>query len=193
MTSRPITMDEFKTIIQTILDGGYNFRPNPTIALLAQMQASCGLRINDCLRVRLKDIYKSEDGQNHYRIKIKEQKTGKWRDTIFYADLYFKLSEYCIEHGRKKDEPIFNLTSRAVSKYLKKVTEYLDLDGVGTHSFRKLYATEIFKNSDLLTVSMALMHSNINTTVRYLAKNPRLDSVLEECGSKLLNIEVTNK
>ena len=139
----------------------------------------------------LKDIYKSED--NHYRIKVKEQKTGKWRDTIFYADLYFKLSEYCIEHGRKKDEPIFNLTSRAVSKYLKKVTEYLDLDGVGTHSFRKLYATEIFKNSDLLTVSMALMHSNINTTVRYLAKNPRLDSVLEECGSKLLNIEVTNK
>lgn len=191
MTSRPITMDEFKTIIQTISDGGYNFRPNPTIALLAQMQASCGLRINDCLRVRLKDIYKSED--NHYRIKIKEQKTGKYRDTIFYADLYFKLSEYCIEHGRKKDEPIFNLTSRAVSKYLKKVTEYLDLDGVGTHSFRKLYATEIFKNSDLLTVSMALMHSNINTTVRYLAKNPHLDSVLEECGSKLLNIEVKHK
>ncbi|MBR5022678.1 MAG: tyrosine-type recombinase/integrase [Oscillospiraceae bacterium] len=191
MTSRPITMEEFKNIVQAIMDGGYNFRPNPTIALLCQMQASCGLRINDCLRVRLKDIYKSED--NHYRIKVKEQKTGKWRDTIFYADLYFKLSEYCIEHGRKKDEPIFNLTSRAVSKYLKKVTEYLDLDGVGTHSFRKLYATEIFKNSDLLTVSMALMHSNINTTVRYLAKNPRLDSVLEECGSKLLNIEVTNK
>ena len=193
MTSRPITMDEYKLIVQTIYDGGCGFRPNSTIALLCQMQASCGLRINDCLRVRLKDIYKSEDSHNHYRIKIKEQKTGKWRDTIFYADLYFKLSEYCIEHGRKKDEPIFNLTSRAVSKYLKKVTEYLDLDGVGTHSFRKLYATEIFKNSDLLTVSMALMHSNINTTVRYLAKNPRLDSVLEECGSKLLNIEVKNK
>ena len=117
MTSRPITMDEYKLIIQTIYDGGCGFRPNPTIALLAQMQASCGLRINDCLRVRLKDIYKSED--NHYRIKIKEQKTGKYRDTIFYADLYFQLSEYCVEHGRKKDEPIFDLTSRAVSKYLK--------------------------------------------------------------------------
>ena len=193
MTSRPITMDEYKLIIQTIYEGGCGFRPNPTIALLCQMQSSCGLRINDCLRVRLKDIYKSEDGQNHYRIKIKEQKTGKWRDTIFYADLYFKLSEYCIEHGRKKDEPIFNLTSRAVSKYLKKVTEYLDLDGVGTHSFRKLFATELFRRTDLLTTSMALLHSNINTTVRYLAKNPHLDSALEEYGSKLLNIEVKHK
>ena len=191
MTSRPITMDEYKLIIQTIYEGGCGFRPNPTIALLAQMQASCGLRINDCLRVRLKDIYKSED--NHYRIKIKEQKTGKYRDTIFYADLYFQLSEYCVEHSRKKDEPIFDLTSRAVSKYLKKVTEYLDLDGVGTHSFRKLFATELFRQTDLLTTSMALLHSNINTTVRYLAKNPHLDSALEECGSKLLNIEVKHK
>ena len=191
MTSRPITMDEYKLIIQTIYEGGCGFRPTPTIALLAQMQASCGLRINDCLRVRLKDIYKSED--NHYRIKIKEQKTGKYRDTIFYADLYFQLSEYCVEHGRKKDEPIFDLTSRAVSKYLKKVTEYLDLDGVGTHSFRKLFATELFRQTDLLTTSMALLHSNINTTVRYLAKNPHLDSALEECGSKLLNIEVKHK
>ena len=191
MTSRPITMDEYKLIIQTIYDGGCGFRPNPTIAVLAQMQASCGLRINDCLRVRLKDIYKSED--NHYRIKIKEQKTGKYRDTIFYADLYFQLSEYCVDHGGRRNIPIFDLTSRAVSKYLKKVTEYLDLDGVGTHSFRKLFATELFRRTDLLTTSMALLHSNINTTVRYLAKNPHLDSALEECGSKLLNIEVKHK
>jgi hypothetical protein len=56
-----------------------------------------------------------------------------------------------------------------------------------------LFSTELARLTDLHTVSIALNHSNINTTVRYIAKNPNVDAALEECGSKLLNIEVKNK
>ncbi len=189
MTSRPLTMEEYKLIIQTMYEQGHcGFRPNPTIALILTIEGSCGLRINDCLRIRLSDIYKTDD--NKFRIKIKEQKTGKYRDSFFYDDLYYKLSEYCVEHGRKKDEPIFQLSSRQVNKYLNKITSYLGLSGnISSHSFRKLFATEIFRLTDIHTVSSVLNHSNINTTVRYLAKNPNVDSALEKCGSKLIIFE----
>lgn len=192
MTSRPITMDEYKLIIQTMYEGGLGFRPNPKIALLLQLEASCGLRVSDSKNICLNNIYKTSD--NHYRLKVKEKKTGKHRDTFFFEDLYYKLSEYCIENGIKKDEPIFKITTRQVNKYLAAVVSYLDLGpDIGTHSFRKLFSTELARLTDLHTVSIALNHSNINTTVRYIAKNPNVDAALEECGSKLLNIEVTNK
>lgn len=115
MTSRPITMDEYKLIIQTMYEGGLGFRPNPKIALLLQLEASCGLRVSDSKSICLNNIYRTSD--NRYRLKIKEKKTGKHRDTFFFEDLYYKLSEYCIENGIKKDEPIFKITTRQVNKY----------------------------------------------------------------------------
>ena len=56
MTSRPITMDEYKLIIQTMYEGGLGFRPNPKIALLLQLEASCGLRVSDSKSICLNNI-----------------------------------------------------------------------------------------------------------------------------------------
>ena len=41
----------------------------------------------------------------------------------------------------------FPVTERAVQKQLHIVCDYLGYDGISTHSFRKWYATEIYKNS----------------------------------------------
>jgi integrase len=107
-----------------------------------------------------------------------------WRPRFRYCDAVIYTPEGALNQSEQK---------AASDRDVKFRTPLLDLDGVGTHSFRKLFATELFRRTDLLTTSMALLHSNINTTVRYLAKNPHLDSALEECGSKLLNIEVKHK
>lgn len=68
------------------------------------------------------------------------------------------------------DEIIFPITERAVQKYLNKVTDYLDLKNIGTHSFRKFYATDIYEKNghDIVLVQKLLQHSSAATTQRYI-------------------------
>ncbi|MDY4404765.1 MULTISPECIES: tyrosine-type recombinase/integrase [Blautia] len=82
-----------------------------------------------------------------------------------------------------KDERIFNLTERAISKQLALVCNYLGFKGIGTHSFRKWYATEIYKNNgyDITLVQRLLQHSSAAITQRYIGIEPqRIEEAIEE-------------
>lgn len=48
--------------------------------------------------------------------------------------------------------------------------DYLDIKGVSTHSFRKFYATEIYRNSgyNIALVQQLLQHSSAAVTQRYI-------------------------
>ncbi|MGN1158140.1 MAG: tyrosine-type recombinase/integrase, partial [Agathobacter sp.] len=68
------------------------------------------------------------------------------------------------------DAAIFPLTERAIQKQLKLVCDYLEIEGVSTHSFRKYYATEIYRNSgyNIALVQQLLQHSSAAVTQRYI-------------------------
>ena len=57
-----------------------------------------------------------------------------------------------------------------VSEHLKLACEYLGYKGIGTHSFRKAFATHAYVNSDYNAevVRRLLQHSSIVTTKRYI-------------------------
>ena len=57
-----------------------------------------------------------------------------------------------------------------VQKYLQKVTDYLGYENIGTHSFRKFFATDIFEKNDynIILVQQLLQHSSPSITQRYL-------------------------
>ena len=92
------------------------------------------------------------------------------------------IENYCLRNGIGKTERIFNLTERAISKQLALVCDYLGFEGIGTHSFRKWYATEIYKNSgyDITLVQRLLQHSSAAITQRYIGIEPqRIEEAIE--------------
>lgn len=166
-TTVALTEEQYRDIITAMLQGGTGFKPNERIATILTLQANLGLRIDDILSLHLNDIIR--DG-NRYRLDIIEEKTGKERKFTVPYQLHQYISDYCDKNNIAPDEVIFPITERAVQKYLNKVTDYLDLKNIGTHSFRKFYATDIYEKNghDIVLVQKLLQHSSSATTQRYI-------------------------
>lgn len=169
--TRAITSDEYNLIIDTMREGyTYNnkeVRPNNRIATALVLEANLGLRISDILNLRLNSIVK--DGER-YRLDIVEQKTGKTRTFTVPTDIYTYIKIYTLEEGIRPTSPIFPISERVVQMYLKNVCDYLNIEGVSTHSFRKYFATSIYINNDynIELIRRLLQHSSTTTTQRYI-------------------------
>ena len=167
-----LTTDQYKEIIQTMKEGFCGCRPNERIATALVLEGNLGLWISDILSLRLCDIVMDGD---RYRLEIVEQKTGKKR--IFTVPLVIQqyVENYCLRTGIRREERIFPITERAVQKQLKIVCDYLGYEGISTHSFRKWYATEIYKSNgcDIALVQRLLQHSSAATTQRYIGIEPQ--------------------
>ena len=177
--TKALTTEQYKEIIQTMKEGFCGCRPNERIATALVLEGNLGLRISDIVKLRLCDIVLDGD---RYRLEIVEQKTGKSR--VFTVPLVIQqyIENYCLRNGLRRDERIFPLTERAIQKQLKIVCDYLGFEGISTHSFRKWYATEIYKNSgyDIALVQRLLQHSSAATTQRYIGMEPqRIEAAIQ--------------
>ena len=143
------------------------FRPNPQLETILKLEAVLGLRISDILNLKLSDIVK--DG-NRYRLDIVEKKTSKARTFTVPTDIYSFISTYSVTNGIDKNSKLFSIGERAVQKQLSIVADYLSIDNVSTHSFRKRFATQTYTNSryNIELVRQLLQHSNVATTQRYI-------------------------
>ena len=167
-TTRALTVEQYQEIIETMKEGREGFfRPNIRVATALQLEANLGIRVSDIVKLKLADIVK--DG-NRYRLDIVEQKTSKKRTFTVKPDLYLFIENYCLKNNIKDTEPIFDITERAVQKQLKLVCDFLELDGISTHSFRKFYATEIYNNNNhnIAIVQHLLQHSSPTVTQKYI-------------------------
>ena len=177
--TKALTTEQYKEIIQTMKEGFCGCRPNERVATALVLEGNLGLRISDIVKLRLCDIVLDGD---RYRLEIVEQKTGKSR--VFTVPLVIQqyIENYCLRNGLRRDERIFPLTERAIQKQLKIVCDYLGFEGISTHSFRKWYATEIYKNSgyDIALVQRLLQHSSAATTQRYIGMEPqRIEAAIQ--------------
>lgn len=166
-----LTTEQYELIIKTMKEGftidGKMFRVNNRIATALVLQANLGLRIGDILSLRLNDIIK--DG-NRYRLNIVEDKTNKNREFTVPHEIYNYIKIYCLENNIKPSAKIFDLTERAIQKQLKIVCDYLKIEGISTHSFRKYFATQIYINNNynIALVRQLLQHSNTSITQKYI-------------------------
>lgn len=170
--TRALTTNEYKLVINTIRQGfvyGDNkqFKPNNRLATLLVIQSNLGLRISDILKLKLDDIVK--DGER-FRLDIIEQKTQKSRTFTVPMEIYNYIKMYCLENNIKSSATIFPITERAIQKQLKIVAEYLKLDNISTHSFRKYFATQIYINNNynIALVKELLQHSSVAITQKYI-------------------------
>lgn len=171
-----LTEESYKKIIETMKAGFIykdqcgqekRFNPNNKVATALVVEANLGLRISDILALRLKDIVKDGD---RYRLDISELKTGKTRYFTVPGEIYRYLENYTLKNNIKATARIFNVTERAVQKQLKIVADYLGLTGIGTHSFRKFFATQVYTANgyNIELVRTLLQHSNSAITQRYI-------------------------
>ena len=167
MATVALTKEMYQEIIETIQTGGNGFRANPRIAAALQLEANLGLRIGDILQLRLVDIIRDA---GRYRLNIVEEKTGKPRTVTVPAEVYSWLRDYADANGIAKDQRLFPLTVRAIQKHLKVVCDYLELENVSTHSFRKFLATNVYESSghNIALVQTILQHSSPTITRRYI-------------------------
>ena len=92
------------------------------------------------------------------------------------------MENYCLRTGIARDALMATLTTRAIQKQLALVCEYLGYEGISTHSFRKWYATEIYRNNgyDIALVQRLLQHSSTAVTQRYIGIEPqRIEKAIE--------------
>lgn len=174
-----LTTEQYKAIITTMKEGSGYFRPNERVATALVLEGNLGLRISDIVRLRPCDIV--NDG-GRFRLSIVEQKTGKQR--VFTVPLVIQqyIENYCLRNGIKHSDLIFPITTREVQKVLARVCDYLGYEGISTHSFRKWYATEIYKNNgyDIALVQRLLQHSSAAVTQRYIGIEPqRIEKAIE--------------
>ena len=171
MATRPVEVSEYKRVIELCISGFEyqeedklkRFKTNKQLALILQLQASLGLRIGDVLKLRV-NSFKGD------KLETIEEKTGKLQYRTINAAIVNIIMNYAIENNLKKDDLIFNVKVRAVQKQLKIVCDYLNLENISTHSFRKLFACTAYQNNDkdIYLVKELLNHSSIATTQRYI-------------------------
>ena len=174
-----LTTEQYREIITTMKEGGAGFRPNERVATALVLEGNLGIRISDIVRLRLCDIVM--DG-NRYRLSITEQKTGKQRVFTVPLVIYQYMENYCLRNGIGRNDLMFPVSARAVQKMLATVCDYLGYDGINTHSFRKWYATEIYRNNgyDITLVQRLLQHSSATITQRYIGIEPqRIEKAIE--------------
>ncbi len=170
-STRAVSEEEFKLVMDTVRNGfeyrGIKYRSNVRVATILAIQYNLGLRVGDVVSLRMDSFIKDGD---RYRLDIVEQKTGKKRLFTVPNDIYTAIQGYAYDRGIARTAKIFPVSTKAVAKHLKAVCEYLNLEGVGTHSFRKGYATRIYNNSNhnIELVRTLLQHSNVVTTQRYI-------------------------
>lgn len=178
--TKALTEEQYRDIIDTMRTGFSGCRPNNRIATALVLEANLGIRISDILNLKLKDIVK--DG-NRYRLDIIEIKTKKKRIFTVPLDIYSYIQSYCIENDVRPDERIFPITERAIQKQLKIVTNWLGYEDISTHSFRKFFATEIYKNNDynIILVQKLLQHSTPAVTQKYIGLSSKeIETALEK-------------
>ena len=182
--TRAVSRTEFKEIIDTIRTGftlpdGRKVKPNERIATALTLQANLGLRIGDVVKLRLSDII-LENGR--YHLAITEEKTNKVRNFTVPAEVYIYIQNYAISRSLKPTQRLFDLSVRTVQNHLQLVCDYLEIKGVGTHSFRKFFAQTIYENNnyDIMLIKELLQHSSVAISQRYVGVgSQRIEKALQ--------------
>lgn len=169
--TKAVDEDTYHLIVKTLRDGfeydGVHHKPNLRVATILILEYNLGLRIGDILQLRLNSIcYES----GRYRLDIIEQKTKKQRCFTVPTPVYEFICQYAEKNNISPQAKLFSISSRAVNKALKVVCNYLGVNDIGTHSFRKAFATNIYMNSgcNIELVRTLLQHSSCAVTQRYI-------------------------
>ena len=170
MKVEPITeVKHIKAIKKLLAD-------NPRDRLLFIMGINSGMRVQDLLQFRIKDVSHKAAGD---RITLKEKKTGKENVLIINQEIFDAIRTYMAWGDHKESDFVFKsrkgsnypLTTFRVMKMIKSWTDAINLQGnYGAHTLRKTwcYMQRTQFGVSWEVIAKRLNHSNPAITRRYL-------------------------
>lgn len=142
-----------------------------------------GLRVSDLLALKVRDVVEptARDVRIKNRMDVIEKKTGKCHDILLNSAARSALREYLrsTPHIYREDCPLFPSRvghgEAAVSRYLVWLVLKLASveagikDKVGTHTMRKTYGYQLYRQGVSITrIQYLLNHSSPDITLAYL-------------------------
>nr|CDL66246.1 unnamed protein product [uncultured bacterium] len=137
--------------------------------LACRVALKTGLRIGDVLSIKKEALFRAS--QQKYKLKVKEQKTGKIRTVSLGKELtdelLHKSGQIYVFEGRNGINT--HRTRQAVYKDIKRAGKAFRIkENLTPHSLRKVYAVKLYqKYGNMKKVREALNHSNEAVTMIY--------------------------
>lgn len=188
---RPLSEEEFRSIIEHTYIY-FNFPTNVREKTIWTLQASTGLRVNEVLQLKVRDVYHAGKIAEYVTVQRSYMK-GKIMGRnipigpmahdaiedymrVFSPLVHFTPSGSLWVTSRRQGYRLILLNQpphdRIVRTHLKTICAYLNIDAsnVSTHSFRKMFAKRVYEKmgNDLLAAQKALGHTSIKSTIHYL-------------------------
>ena len=134
-----------------------------------------GLRISDLLKLKISDVI--EKNKIKDRIRLREIKTGKYKDFPLSDNTKQAIKEYLKTRDYKENEPLF--VSRKNKGFLMRNQAYKIINDVaksvgikekiGTHTLRKTFGYHAYNNGyDIALIQKLFNHSSPSVTLRYI-------------------------
>jgi integrase len=133
--------------------------------LILELQARCGLRIGEVLKLRVADVMDR-------KLTIQEPKSGKESEIAFMPEQIAKrLAEYISGKNIGPDDRLFPVCYSTVRALIKRLSDRFHVK-VSPHDFRRHSATYASRNGVPLEIvsKVLLRHHDLKTTQVYLRK-----------------------
>lgn len=128
-----------------------------------------GLRISDILPLKVRDV------KNKKYIKLREDKTNKFKQIEINAALKKVFKDYCKD---KKDHEVLFKSRVGINQHIKRNRAYIILrnlgsifgfDTIGTHTMRKTFGYHYYKKTKDIGFLMRIFnHSSPKVTLEYI-------------------------
>ncbi len=133
--------------------------------LILELQARCGLRIGEVLKLKASDVMDR-------KLLIREPKSGKEAETAFMPEKIAKrMAEYITANDLGLDDRLFPVCYSTVRSLIKKLGDKFHVK-MSPHDFRHHSATYASRNGVPLEIisKVLLRHHDLKTTQVYLGK-----------------------
>ncbi len=133
--------------------------------LILELQARCGMRIGEVLKIRVSDI-------TGRKIMIHEPKSGSGVEVVFMPEhIASRKSAYIADKNLNPDDRVFKISYTTVRNLLAELGQSLGLK-IAPHDLRRHSATYASRNGVPLEIisKVLLRHADLKTTQVYLGK-----------------------
>jgi integrase len=133
--------------------------------LILELQARCGLRVGEVLKLRVADI-------SDRKLIVREPKSGTDAEIAFMPEqISRRIADYVSSNGMNPDDRLFPVSYSTVRSLIKKLGAKFNVK-ISHHDFRRHAATYASRNGVPLEIisKVLLRHHDLKTTQVYLGK-----------------------